>query len=30
MQWTPSQVNATVEEAFKQIDARTAHVYFEA
>jgi hypothetical protein len=28
--WTPSEVNSTVEEAFKMLDQRTAHVYFYA
>jgi hypothetical protein len=28
--WTPSQVNETVEEAFKVIDAREVHAYYEA
>ena len=28
--WTQSQVNSTVDDAFKLIDSRTAHVYYEA
>lgn len=28
--WTPSEVNSAVEDAFKTIEQRTAHVYFDA